>query len=214
MSTWGIQKNENKSVWFLEVHTPCEENNGGCSHLCLLSPRDPFYSCACPTGVQLEDDGRTCKSGRSLAFLPWGCWLRLGLLLENLEVSWEELPDPLKCHSCHDEDGRNSTPKSFANLPKLVIIVNYSNPLHRKSENFDCILRLLVVFVLPLLRRNEVLCRAQCRIILLAVSCGRTSLCFNSGPRAGFCAVPFIGQWWSVMQEWWPSCCLPAAWQS
>ncbi|KAM6074172.1 low-density lipoprotein receptor-related protein 5 isoform 4-T4 [Chlamydotis macqueenii] len=44
-------------------HTPCEENNGGCSHLCLLSPRDPFYSCACPTGVQLEDDGRTCKSG-------------------------------------------------------------------------------------------------------------------------------------------------------
>ncbi|XP_009870958.1 PREDICTED: low-density lipoprotein receptor-related protein 5, partial [Apaloderma vittatum] len=43
-------------------HTPCEENNGGCSHLCLLSPRDPFYSCACPTGVQLEDDGRTCKS--------------------------------------------------------------------------------------------------------------------------------------------------------
>ncbi|RLW10339.1 hypothetical protein DV515_00002386, partial [Chloebia gouldiae] len=44
-------------------HTPCEENNGGCSHLCLLSPRDPFYSCACPTGVQLEDDGRTCKAG-------------------------------------------------------------------------------------------------------------------------------------------------------
>ncbi|XP_054246287.1 low-density lipoprotein receptor-related protein 5 [Indicator indicator] len=44
-------------------HTPCEENNGGCSHLCLLSPREPFYSCACPTGVQLEDDGRTCKAG-------------------------------------------------------------------------------------------------------------------------------------------------------
>ncbi|XP_065448069.1 low-density lipoprotein receptor-related protein 5 isoform X4 [Chrysemys picta bellii] len=44
-------------------HTPCEENNGGCSHLCLLSPRDPFYSCACPTGVQLEDDGKTCKAG-------------------------------------------------------------------------------------------------------------------------------------------------------
>ncbi|XP_067396574.1 low-density lipoprotein receptor-related protein 5 isoform X3 [Emydura macquarii macquarii] len=44
-------------------HTPCEENNGGCSHLCLLSPRDPFYSCACPTGVQLEDDSKTCKAG-------------------------------------------------------------------------------------------------------------------------------------------------------
>uniref|UniRef100_A0A7M4EUS4 Low-density lipoprotein receptor-related protein n=1 Tax=Crocodylus porosus TaxID=8502 RepID=A0A7M4EUS4_CROPO len=46
-----------------DVHTPCEEKNGGCSHLCLLSPRDPFYSCACPTGVQLEHDGKTCKAG-------------------------------------------------------------------------------------------------------------------------------------------------------
>ncbi|XP_042302506.1 low-density lipoprotein receptor-related protein 5 isoform X1 [Sceloporus undulatus] len=44
-------------------HTPCEDNNGGCSHLCLLSPRDPFYSCSCPTGVQLQEDGKTCKAG-------------------------------------------------------------------------------------------------------------------------------------------------------
>ncbi|XP_020639840.3 low-density lipoprotein receptor-related protein 5 [Pogona vitticeps] len=44
-------------------HTPCEDNNGGCSHLCLLSPRDPFYSCNCPTGVQLQEDGKTCKAG-------------------------------------------------------------------------------------------------------------------------------------------------------
>ncbi|KAG3284511.1 LDL receptor related protein 5 [Ictidomys tridecemlineatus] len=44
-------------------HTQCEEDNGGCSHLCLLSPREPFYTCACPTGVQLQEDGRTCKAG-------------------------------------------------------------------------------------------------------------------------------------------------------
>ncbi|KAL4830050.1 hypothetical protein H8958_013925 [Nasalis larvatus] len=44
-------------------HTRCEEDNGGCSHLCLLSPREPFYTCACPTGVQLQDNGRTCKAG-------------------------------------------------------------------------------------------------------------------------------------------------------
>uniref|UniRef100_A0A7M4FX17 Low-density lipoprotein receptor-related protein n=1 Tax=Crocodylus porosus TaxID=8502 RepID=A0A7M4FX17_CROPO len=50
-------------VSFGIFHTPCEEKNGGCSHLCLLSPRDPFYSCACPTGVQLEHDGKTCKAG-------------------------------------------------------------------------------------------------------------------------------------------------------
>ncbi|PNI93331.1 LRP5 isoform 2 [Pan troglodytes] len=44
-------------------HTRCEEDNGGCSHLCLLSPSEPFYTCACPTGVQLQDNGRTCKAG-------------------------------------------------------------------------------------------------------------------------------------------------------
>lgn len=47
----------------LSVHTQCEEDNGGCSHLCLLSPREPFYTCACPTGVQLQDNGKTCKAG-------------------------------------------------------------------------------------------------------------------------------------------------------
>ncbi|GIY75807.1 low-density lipoprotein receptor-related protein 5 [Caerostris extrusa] len=43
--------------------TPCDNNNGGCSHLCLLSANEPFYSCACPTGVLLENDNVTCKDG-------------------------------------------------------------------------------------------------------------------------------------------------------
>lgn len=50
---------------FPPVHTQCEEDNGGCSHLCLLSPREPFYTCACPTGVQLQDNGKTCKAGET-----------------------------------------------------------------------------------------------------------------------------------------------------
>lgn len=45
------------------VQTPCSEGNGGCSHLCLLSPVPPFYSCACPTGVKLKEDGKTCRPG-------------------------------------------------------------------------------------------------------------------------------------------------------
>ncbi|XP_007885779.1 low-density lipoprotein receptor-related protein 5 [Callorhinchus milii] len=45
------------------IPTPCDENNGGCSHLCLLSPKEPFFRCACPTGVQLEKDGKICKAG-------------------------------------------------------------------------------------------------------------------------------------------------------
>ncbi|VCW96984.1 unnamed protein product [Gulo gulo] len=36
----------------------CGSRNGGCSHLCL--PQPSGFSCACPTGIQLKRDGRTC----------------------------------------------------------------------------------------------------------------------------------------------------------
>ncbi|KAJ8299116.1 hypothetical protein KUTeg_023176 [Tegillarca granosa] len=39
---------------------PCNLNNGGCSHLCLLSPMSPYFKCACPTGVKMRDDNKTC----------------------------------------------------------------------------------------------------------------------------------------------------------
>uniref|UniRef100_A0A665WA41 EGF-like domain-containing protein n=1 Tax=Echeneis naucrates TaxID=173247 RepID=A0A665WA41_ECHNA len=51
------------------IQTPCSEDNGGCSHLCLLSPVQPFFSCACPTGVQLKSDGKTCKPGAEQVLL-------------------------------------------------------------------------------------------------------------------------------------------------
>ncbi|XP_026739011.1 low-density lipoprotein receptor-related protein 6 [Trichoplusia ni] len=38
---------------------PCKENNGGCSHLCLLSPTPPGYECACPTGSKLKENSNT-----------------------------------------------------------------------------------------------------------------------------------------------------------
>ncbi|KAG1652486.1 Low-density lipoprotein receptor-related protein 6 [Nymphon striatum] len=43
--------------------TECDENNGGCSHLCLLSSSKSKYSCACPTGVLLLEDKKTCARG-------------------------------------------------------------------------------------------------------------------------------------------------------
>nr|XP_020641437.1 low-density lipoprotein receptor-related protein 6 isoform X2 [Pogona vitticeps] len=42
---------------------PCGTNNGGCSHLCLMSPFKPFYQCACPTGVKLLENEKICKDG-------------------------------------------------------------------------------------------------------------------------------------------------------
>jgi hypothetical protein len=40
----------------------CQENNGGCSHLCLAAPYAPGYSCACPTGTKLLNSS-TCADG-------------------------------------------------------------------------------------------------------------------------------------------------------
>jgi hypothetical protein len=43
---------------------PCEKENGGCSHLCLLAPRR-LHSCACPSGVALMSDMKTCEYGKA-----------------------------------------------------------------------------------------------------------------------------------------------------
>ncbi|XP_068085893.1 low-density lipoprotein receptor-related protein 4 [Anabrus simplex] len=46
----------------IPVPTLCRSQNGGCSHLCLLAPSSG-HSCACPTGIQLLPDGKTCSPG-------------------------------------------------------------------------------------------------------------------------------------------------------
>ena len=40
----------------------CVENNGNCSHLCLLSSTAPEgYSCACPDGLTNSDEPNICR---------------------------------------------------------------------------------------------------------------------------------------------------------
>uniref|UniRef100_A0A023FLL9 Putative vitellogenin receptor ixodes scapularis vitellogenin receptor n=1 Tax=Amblyomma cajennense TaxID=34607 RepID=A0A023FLL9_AMBCJ len=43
----------------------CEQANGMCSHFCLpapvLSTHSARYSCSCPIGMELEEDGRNCR---------------------------------------------------------------------------------------------------------------------------------------------------------
>ena len=50
----------------LEYDNPCQYNNGGCSHLCLIAPgpnnRGVSKSCACPDDFVLAPDKRTCMA--------------------------------------------------------------------------------------------------------------------------------------------------------
>ncbi|KAJ8023749.1 Low-density lipoprotein receptor-related protein 6 [Holothuria leucospilota] len=81
-SIWAIRKNDGSKKRLLasyltapldvRVYTPerqpvstgpnpCAFNNGYCSGLCLLSPNQPFYSCACPTGIKADPENGTCQ---------------------------------------------------------------------------------------------------------------------------------------------------------
>eukprot|EP00095_Tigriopus_kingsejongensis_P004525 maker-scaffold532_size145644-snap-gene-0.29 protein:Tk04525 transcript:maker-scaffold532_size145644-snap-gene-0.29-mRNA-1 annotation:"low-density lipoprotein receptor-related protein 6 isoform x1" len=45
-----------------EISSGCNINYGGCSHLCLGSSTDPRrYTCACPSGIQIQPDG-SCRN--------------------------------------------------------------------------------------------------------------------------------------------------------
>ncbi|XP_076440226.1 low-density lipoprotein receptor-related protein 2-like [Babylonia areolata] len=46
---------------------PCGDNNGGCSHLCLIAPGGKSYTCSCPDYFFLSSDRRTCVANCSIA---------------------------------------------------------------------------------------------------------------------------------------------------
>ena len=50
-------------LFIVAAESACNVGNGGCSHLCLLAPPPRGHSCVCPTGVLLDKDGKTCKTG-------------------------------------------------------------------------------------------------------------------------------------------------------
>uniref|UniRef100_A0A8D0BEN1 Low-density lipoprotein receptor-related protein 4 n=1 Tax=Salvator merianae TaxID=96440 RepID=A0A8D0BEN1_SALMN len=67
------------------VHTACTDNNGGCSHLCLLAPYPKSHSCTCPTGINLQPDGKTCLPGMT-SFLIFA--RRADIRLVSLDIPY------------------------------------------------------------------------------------------------------------------------------
>ena len=45
------------------VKNSCGENRGGCSHLCLPNSSSG-YTCSCPTGLHLKEDGKQCVTSK------------------------------------------------------------------------------------------------------------------------------------------------------
>lgn len=70
---------------------PCEHNNGGCSHLCLLAPDAPGFTCECPIGIKLIDN-RTCADGpQNLLLLARRTDICL-IYLDSPDYSYKVLP--------------------------------------------------------------------------------------------------------------------------
>lgn len=71
-------------IFLVDVKNPCGDNNGNCSHLCLLSVNGTF-KCDCPHVMRLNEDQRTCvgkwrsKPGDGI----WGFMLYLALPVEG-----------------------------------------------------------------------------------------------------------------------------------
>lgn len=54
--------------------SPCAVNNGGCSHLCLVSHQSKTKQiCACPSGLALSVDDKTCVTPRSCTDYEYQC---------------------------------------------------------------------------------------------------------------------------------------------
>ena len=48
-------------IFVISVDHPCQNKNGGCSHLCFISPSSSDnYICACPSFMKLSSDSKSC----------------------------------------------------------------------------------------------------------------------------------------------------------
>ncbi|XP_014255223.1 low-density lipoprotein receptor-related protein 4 [Cimex lectularius] len=67
----------------IQIVPKCEHNNGGCSHLCLIAPNKEGYVCACPVGIKLKEDNKTCHKAPDK-------WLIVAHRTEILQIALDE----------------------------------------------------------------------------------------------------------------------------
>ena len=47
----------------------CRKDNGGCSHLCLISTNEQGWACACPNILNLSEDGKNCVENEAMLLI-------------------------------------------------------------------------------------------------------------------------------------------------
>ena len=47
----------------------CKTDNGGCSHLCLITSHEKGWVCACPNILNLSADGKTCVENEAMLLI-------------------------------------------------------------------------------------------------------------------------------------------------
>lgn len=119
-----------------EGPNPCEPNNGGCSHLCLMSPIPPRYKCACPIGVRLLEDEKTCADGaEEMLLLARRTDLRMisldtpdftdvVLQLDNIKHSIAIDYDPVEGYVYWTDDEVRAIRRAFLNGTGQQVLVN------------------------------------------------------------------------------------------
>ncbi|KAF7998627.1 hypothetical protein HCN44_011035 [Aphidius gifuensis] len=79
----------------------CKIKNGHCSHLCLRNPRN--YSCACPTGILLKSDQKTCETG-PLNYLLFAARKTLARMSFDTLEKWEVSLPIKNIHNVYSAD--------------------------------------------------------------------------------------------------------------
>ena len=102
----------------------CEETNGGCEALCC-NTIGSFY-CRCPSGLKLNEDGKTCQGKSSDIFISLSKWVLCDYININMLIWYHRLEFCLSYVQC-----------------KCCLI----QPLSSSCENVKCFQRWLVKYL-------------------------------------------------------------------
>lgn len=91
-----------------KMKSNCSRNNGGCSHLCLLTPVG--HRCACPNEMNLKPDGKTCHFSEFLLFADS---TRKKIYLINIDNQHSEIV-PLELDNLQEPEALDFDPQTHS----------------------------------------------------------------------------------------------------